>query len=156
MALHAARRVATGATIESRRCFAPRGSVRSKRLYERALVVACAAVALAACTESTVIRTNPPDASIYVNERYVGASPAVYETKSWDVRPHGYRYRAVKPGYQQSEGEIPIRLSIGRIIAAYFSACMSCGHGFYVFDEDTVVPLTPEAEPGLTLAPEAP
>lgn len=100
---------------------------------------------MAACSESTLIRTSPPGASVYVNERYLGASPAELEARSWSVRPHAYRYRVVKAGYVPREGEIPARLSIGRIIAAYFSACLSCGRGFYVFDEDTVVPL--EAEP---------
>jgi hypothetical protein len=103
-------------------------------------------VAVCSCSESTVIRTNPPGASIYVNERYIGGSPAEFETKSWSVRPHTFRYRAVKPGYEESEGEIPARLSVGRIIAAYFSGCMSCGHGFYVFDDDTVIRLLPQAD----------
>ncbi len=109
------------------------------------LVLTC--FTLAACSESTVIRTNPPGASIYVNERYVGASPVEFEAKSWSVRPHVYRYRAVKPGYEESEGELPAHLSVGRIVAAYFSACLSCGHGFYVFDEDTAIRLLPDGRP---------
>ena len=107
---------------------------------------------LTACSESTIIRTNPPGASVYVNERYLGASPAEFETKSWDVRPHAYHYRVVKAGYGPQEGELPARLSIGRIVTAYLSACLSCGHGFYVFDEDTVVPLSPEGD-GFALPP---
>lgn len=102
------------------------------------------ALVVGGCSESTVIRTNPPGASVYVNERYLGASPVEFEAKSWSVRPHLYRYRVAKAGYLQSEGEVPARLSIGRIIAAYFSGCLSCGRGFYVFDEDTVVRLQPE------------
>ena len=62
------------------------------------------------------------------------------------MRPHGYRYRVVKAGYLPEEGELPARLSIGRIVAAYFSGCLSCGRGFFVFDEDTVIPLTPEED----------
>lgn len=103
-----------------------------------------ALVVVGGCSESTVIRTNPPGASVYVNERYLGASPVEFEAKSWSVRPRLYRYRVAKAGYLQSEGEVPARLSIGRIIAAYFSGCLSCGRGFYVFDEDTVVRLQPE------------
>jgi hypothetical protein len=103
-----------------------------------------ASVALCACSESTVIRTNPPGASVYVNERYVGASPAEFTTRSWSVRPHAYRYRVVKPGYEESEGEIVARLSVGRIVAAYFSGCLSCGRGFFVFDEDTAIRLLQE------------
>jgi hypothetical protein len=110
----------------------------------RVLLLLPATLAVA-CSETTVIRTNPPGASVYVNERYLGASPAEFEAKSWSVRPHLYRYRVVKAGYVPREGEIPARLSIGRIIGAYFSACLTCGHGFYEFDEDTVVPLEPEA-----------
>lgn len=112
-----------------------------------ALVLACAGLAFSACSESTIIRTHPPGASVYVNERYVGLTPAEFETKSWSVRPHAYRYRVVLPGYAESEGEIPARLSVGRIVAAYFSGCMSCGRGFYVFDEDTVVPLLADDPP---------
>jgi hypothetical protein len=111
---------------------------------------------LTACTESTIIRTNPPGASVYVNERYLGASPAEFETKSWSVRPHVYRYRVVKAGYIPQEGELPARLSIGRIVTAYLSACLSCGHGFYVFDEDAVVPLSPEADGFAVPSPDPP
>ena len=81
---------------------------------------------------------------MYVNERYLGASPAELTVKSWSVKPHVYRYRVAMAGYVESEGEIPARLSVGRIIGAYFSACMSCGHGFFVFDDDVVVRLQPE------------
>ncbi|MGH9420434.1 MAG: PEGA domain-containing protein [Thermoanaerobaculia bacterium] len=88
-----------------------------------------------------MIRTNPPGASVYVNEQYIGASPAEFEAKSWSVKPHVYRYRVAKAGYLEREGEIPAHLSVGRIIGAYFSACMSCGHGFFVFDDETVVRL---------------
>jgi hypothetical protein len=103
-----------------------------------------AALLAGGCSESTMIRTNPPGASVYVNERYLGASPVEFEAKSWSVRPHAYRYRIAKAGYVEREGEVSARLSVGRIIAAYFSGCMSCGHGFFVFDEDTVVRLEPE------------
>lgn len=122
------------------------------RLRPLPLLLLPAALA-AACSESTVIRTNPPGASVYVNERYLGASPAELEAKSWSVRPHAYRYRVVKAGYAPREGEIPARLSVGRIIAAYFSGCLSCGRGFYVFEDDTVIPL--EADPE-ALSPPAP
>jgi hypothetical protein len=108
-----------------------------------------------ACSESTFIRTTPPGASVYVNERYLGASPAEFAADSWSVRPHAYRYRVVKAGYAPSEGEIPARLSIGRIITAYFSGCLSCARGFYVFDEDTVIPLQPDAD-AFALPPAAP
>jgi hypothetical protein len=110
------------------------------------LCAAVASVVLAACSESTVIRTNPPGASVYVNERYVGASPAEFSAKSWSVRPHAYRYRIVMPGYDETEGEIVARLSVGRIVAAYFSGCMSCARGFFVFDEDTAIRLLQEDE----------
>jgi hypothetical protein len=102
------------------------------------------ALAVSACSESTIIRTNPPGASVYVNERYLGASPAEFTAKSWSVKPHVYRYRVAKAGYLESEGEVPAHLSVGRIIAAYFSACASCGHGFFEFDDDVVVRLQPE------------
>jgi hypothetical protein len=110
------------------------------------------AFAVAGCSETTIIRTTPPGASIYVNERYVGGSPVEFEASSWSVRPQAYRYRTVKPGYVASNGEIPAHLSIGRIVAAYLSSCLSCGRGFFVFDEETTIVLIPE-EPEVSPPP---
>ena len=57
-----------------------------------------ASVALAACSSSTMIRTRPPGAKVYVNGEYIGESPARYRdsrilgaTNDLEIEMDGYK-----------------------------------------------------------------
>jgi hypothetical protein len=56
------------------------------------------AAALAGCSSSTFIRTNPPGATLYINDAVVGTTPYYYS----DSRPafSSVRLRMEKPGYE--------------------------------------------------------
>lgn len=43
-------------------------------------------LALNACSESTMIRTDPPGATVWVNGDKLGTSPIKFKAKSWSVR----------------------------------------------------------------------
>lgn len=95
------------------------------------------------CSEATRINTFPQGARVSINGRDLGEAPVKFSVKSWSARQQAYHYRAEKPGYLTKEGYIEPHLSIGRIIAAATSSCMTCAfHGFYEFDEDTEIVLS--------------
>lgn len=45
------------------------------------LAMLCSALALSACTGTTVIRSSDPDARIYVNGEYIGTGEATYSDR---------------------------------------------------------------------------
>jgi hypothetical protein len=93
------------------------------------------------CSETARINTFPQGARVWVNGRDLGEAPVKFSVKSWSVRSHAYHYHAEKPGYLTKDGYLEPHLSIGRIIAAGTSSCITCFHGFYEFDEDTEIVL---------------
>ncbi len=117
-------------------------------------IVLASIVALTGCSESTIIRTDPPGATVWINQQRLGISPVKFKARSWSVRPRVYHYRIEKPDYLPREGYLNAHLSIERIVSAYLSSCMSCGHGFYELDETTNVVLArdPDALAHLTTA----
>ena len=108
----------------------------------RTLILIALCLASISCSESTRINTFPQGARVWVNGRDLGEAPVKFSVKSWSVRPHAYHYRVEKPGYLTTDGYLEPHLSIGRIIAAGTSSCMTCFHGFYEFDEDTEIVLS--------------
>lgn len=105
----------------------------------RPLILMNVCLTLISCSETTRINTFPQGARVWVNGRDLGEAPVKFSVKSWSVRRHAYHYRAEKPGYLTKDGYLEPHLSIGRIIAAGTSSCITCFHGFYEFDEDTEI-----------------
>lgn len=120
------------------------------------LLLVSACLLSMSCSEATRINTFPPGARVWVNGRDLGEAPVKFSVKSWSVRRHAYHYRAEKPGYVTKEGYIEPYLSIGRIIAAGTSSCITCFQGFYEFDDDTEIVLSQEPLPAAPVGPPPP
>ena len=103
-------------------------------------------LAVSACSETTRIYSDPPGATVRINGSMLGETPVKFKARSWSVRPNAYRYRIEKAGYVAQEGYLKPRLSVGRIVSAYLSSCMSCYRGFYEFDAETRIVLAEDQE----------
>src|SRR5207302_345429 len=79
-------------------------------------LVLCAGVG-AGCAESAMIRSAPPSAQVWVNEKYVGITPVrwLLPRSEWPDNRRFY-YRAVREGYPPKEGEFHSVVTAGRII----------------------------------------
>lgn len=86
--------------------------------------VLLAIAALVGCSESTVIRSDPLGATVYLNEQFIGVSPAAYQVPS-ALLPERLRYRVEKEGYQTAEGELHSFVSGGRVVGGVFSLGVS-------------------------------
>jgi len=78
----------------------------------------------AGCAERTWIRTAPPGATVWVNDRMVGVSPVVYTVDRREFARE-QRYRIELPGYETEEGVLVKRTSPARIVGAMFSLGIS-------------------------------
>ena len=117
-------------------------------LWSRSVPILIVAILLlAGCSESTMIHTNPPGAIVWINGKELGTAPVKLKVKSWDARRDAYHYHVEKPGYQPKDGYVQPHLSIGRVASAAFSSCLTCSHGFFEFDPDTEIALSPEGAP---------
>lgn len=85
---------------------------------------AVALLALTGCGESTLIRSQPPGASVWINDSLVGKTPVEYSCGRASFS-HPQRYRLELDGYQTAEGQFSKRVKPGRIVGAYFSAGIS-------------------------------
>ncbi|HYR95918.1 MAG TPA: PEGA domain-containing protein, partial [Candidatus Binatus sp.] len=85
---------------------------------------AVALLALTGCGESTLIRSHPPGATVWINDSLVGKTPVEYSCDRASFS-HAQRYRLELDGYQTSEGELSKRVKPGRLVGAYFSAGIS-------------------------------
>jgi hypothetical protein len=122
-----------------------------------ASLLASSLLVIAGCSESTRIRTSPPGATVWINGSELGEAPVEFKARSWSVRPNAYRYRVELPGHLPEDGYVQPHLSISRIIAAAVSWCFTCSfRGFFVFDEETEIALSPEGSPAETSTPEDP
>ena len=100
-----------------------------------------ASLVVSACSETTRIYSDPPGAMVWINGNALGETPVNFKARSWSVRPNAYRYRIEKAGYVAQVWYLKPRLSVGRIVSAYLSSCMSCFRGFYEFDAQTRIVL---------------
>jgi hypothetical protein len=62
-----------------------------------------------------LIRTAPPNASVYVNGTFIGVSPVSYRVPEYRFSPHT-TYRIEREGYEPLEGELRTYTPPGRII----------------------------------------
>jgi hypothetical protein len=72
------------------------------------------------CGESTLVRSRPDGAKLWVNDRFIGPTPVEYScSRSEFSRPQ--RFRLELDGYQTAEGELRKRVMPGRIVGGSFS-----------------------------------
>ncbi|MCK6557441.1 PEGA domain-containing protein [Candidatus Binatia bacterium] len=92
----------------------------TRRALRMSMVVGLAA-GFAGCAEHAVIRSSPPGAQVFVNDKIVGVSPVEVAVSRGDLgEPH--RYRIVLDGYMPEEGELKRRFAVGRLFGAIFTS----------------------------------
>ena len=90
------------------------------RSVARIVVVGLIPLCCLACGESTLIRTRPEGAKLWMNDSYLGTTPVEYScSRAKFSEPQ--RYRLELEGYQTSQGELSHYVHAGRIVAAGFS-----------------------------------
>lgn len=79
---------------------------------------------VAACAESTTVRSFPSGAKLYVNNEYVGTTPAtvVIPRSKWSDAPS---YRVELDGYEPAEGRFATTIGGGRVTGAVFTVGLS-------------------------------
>ena len=65
--------------------------------------------------ETAALRTTPPGAKIFVNDKFVGVSPTTFTIG----RNDGTHYRAVLDGYAPAEGQLESRIAPERVFASF-------------------------------------
>src|SRR6476659_4160816 len=74
----------------------------------------CCAATLSACTETVVIRSNPPGARAFLNGHELGLTPA---TTTLDYTAFSsYQLRLEKEGYLPYDGRLSTEVNIGSLI----------------------------------------
>jgi hypothetical protein len=97
--------------------------MRTKPLH-KTIAFCLSLLLLPSCAERAWIRSAPPNAKVYVNDRFIGVTPVVYSVH----RPEFYgplHYRAVLDGYDTAEGDLQKRTGPPRIVAACFTLGIS-------------------------------
>jgi PEGA domain len=95
------------------------------------------------CADDAALRTVPPGARVYVNEKFVGLSPTTFLVGRFE----GTHYRTVLDGYPPAEGQLESRIAPERI----FATIMTVGiyvvfHGWHYYPP-TVVDFGPSSNP---------
>jgi len=76
------------------------------------------------CGESTLIRSQPPGATVWINDSLVGKTPVEYSCGRASFS-HPQHYRLELAGYQTAEGQLSKRVKPGRLVGASFSLGIS-------------------------------
>ena len=84
------------------------------------LVVLASGSVLASCSESVMIRSEPPGAKAYVDNAPVGTTPFVFSVKRGDLQ-HSYSLRLEKDGYEPYADTLRTRIAGGRATGAFFT-----------------------------------
>jgi hypothetical protein len=82
---------------------------------------------LAGCSENAVIQSDPIGAKVFIDDRLVGTTPALFTVERSHFA-HSYRLRLEKAGYEPYAGELSSRVSASRASAAVFTLGI-----FYLF-----------------------
>jgi PEGA domain len=81
-----------------------------------AIVTLCA-LGASGCYTSSVIRTDPPGAKVYVQWQYAGLSPVKLRLKDGFIDGTRYYVRVEKTGYKKQEAVLAQDISAGGIVA---------------------------------------
>lgn len=91
------------------------------------------------CTENVYMRTTPPGAKLFVNNREVGVTPLEFHAPSKDMPSARFPYRMELTGYRATEGTLTSRVSVGRVIGSILTfGILAATRGVHVFAEDEV------------------
>jgi hypothetical protein len=82
------------------------------------------ALLCAGCAEHTVIRSEPPGADLYVNERFVGVTPVEYSVSRAEFSTP-LMVCLEREGYRLFRDELPKTVGAGRIVGGGFSLGIS-------------------------------
>ena len=80
---------------------------------------------LAGCAESTLIRSYPPGAKLYVNEQYEGVTPFLLIVPQSQFADHAFRVRLERDGYAPVDQTLLTRTCPGRVVGGIFSLGIS-------------------------------
>lgn len=117
-----------------------KGSVRRWSMVLATGVVL--AVALSACSHTSMINTEPEDAEVYINGVPVGRTPTVY--KSHSGTPETYYLKIEKPGYQtlknvtierRYRADLSLVLLVLAFVPYFFSARLEDQYVFHLIPE---------------------
>jgi len=78
------------------------------------------ALLCAGCAEHTVIRSEPPGAALYVNERFIGVTPVEYSVSRAEFSKP-LMACLERDGYRLLRDELPKTVGAGRIVGGGFS-----------------------------------
>lgn len=76
---------------------------------------------LAGCAESTLIRSYPPGAKLYVNDQYIGVTPHAFTVPRQEFADHTFTARVERDGYAPAEETLQKRTCTGRVVGGIFS-----------------------------------
>jgi hypothetical protein len=82
-------------------------------------------VTLAGCAESTLIRSYPPGAKLYVNDQYEGVTPFMLTVPRAQFADHTFRVRLERDGYTPIDQTLLTRTCPGRVVGGIFSLGIS-------------------------------
>ena len=126
---------------------------RSMGLWEprmTKLLVMLPLMILAACADSTLIRTEPPGAAIYVRKKFVCLSPCEYSAPRSEFSPHT-ALRIEKTGYEPIETELKSKIMPSRIVGGVFTLgivpLFKRPYTYYFHQEYALSPITVAAAP---------
>jgi len=87
----------------------------------RSVASMAAAVLLSGCAETAVVRSYPAGARLYLNNQYVGITPAAINIPREQFDAGQYGYRLEQDGYEPIEGTLRTETCRGRVVGGVFT-----------------------------------
>ena len=87
----------------------------------RALALVTAVALMAGCTESTLVRSYPPGATVYLNGEPKGITPLVLSVPRSEFDKETFRVRVDHEGYESEERPLTTQRCSGRIVGGVFT-----------------------------------
>jgi PEGA domain-containing protein len=84
------------------------------------LLIACCLVWVG-CSESTMVRSYPPAAKLYVNGQFVGLTPVAYTVDSAQFSKTDFSVRLDRTGYASVDGTLRKQTCPGRVTGGVFT-----------------------------------
>lgn len=82
-------------------------------------------LALMGCAESTVIRSYPPGAKLYINDQFKGVTPQILTVPRSQFDSQKFQVRLERDGYAPVDQTLPTRTCPGRVVGGVFSLGIS-------------------------------